>query len=174
MPVMRTCDYCGEEFATYPCYDKRVHKNRFCSKKCESEFKKLNNSVQSWHGGHFGKTTGYMYIRVNGKDVGEHRLVMERFLGRKLRRDEVVHHKNGNKLDNRIENLELMTNKEHSSMHSHGRNKDKTCLICGMKEHTYARGLCRPCYMKEYKKGTLYKWDLTRTSTTVKKQSLTE
>jgi len=49
--------------------------------------------------------------------IMEHRLIMEQYIGRKLRDDEVVHHKNKNRKDNRIENLELMTFKEHARLH---------------------------------------------------------
>lgn len=50
---------------------------------------------------------GYKRITVNGRSTPEHRHVMERQIGRPLKHYETVHHKNGIKLDNRPENLEL-------------------------------------------------------------------
>ncbi len=50
---------------------------------------------------------GYRMIRLNGKDVPEHRAVMSRMIGRELYAHETVHHKNGQRDDNRPGNLEL-------------------------------------------------------------------
>lgn len=57
---------------------------------------------------------------VNGKQVREHRYLMEQFLGRKLGGNEVVHHINGVRDDNRIENLQIMVKNEHDREHTIG------------------------------------------------------
>ena len=58
---------------------------------------------------------GYKRFKDSGKLV--HRHVMERKLGFRLRKNVIVHHMNGIKTDNRFENLQLMTKKEHFKHH---------------------------------------------------------
>jgi hypothetical protein len=65
----------------------------------------------------------YKQITVDGRQVREHRYLMETHLGRKLLPDEHVHHINGDSFDNRLENLQVLTNAEHQRLELELRRK---------------------------------------------------
>jgi len=68
----------------------------------------------------------------NGRTYYKHRLVVEAALGRDLDpRREKVHHKNEDTLDNRLENLEVTTPKEHSRHHMLIHPLTRHCVFCG-------------------------------------------
>ena len=89
------------------------------------------------HPSHFGghkkkRSDGYVAIycpehQKANKDgyVMEHILVMEEAIGRHLAEEEVVHHKNHKRDDNRLENLELMTFRDHAKLHMKERWNDR-------------------------------------------------
>jgi hypothetical protein len=91
-------------------------------------------NAPNWRGGEVLIAKGYAAVRI-GDDhpfaemrtngyVLKHRLVMAEHLGRPLRSDETVHHKNGDRLDNRLENLQLRQGQ-------HGVGVKYICGDCG-------------------------------------------
>lgn len=99
----RKCAKCGVDFWVRPSEDRRGYRRKYCSRKCA-----FPNE-----GGDILSSDGY-YIKKNQK---VHRLIMEEYLGRKLLVTEIVHHIDGDKLNNKIENLQIVSKAEHNAIH---------------------------------------------------------
>jgi len=100
--------------------------------------------------GYYIDKNGYKYIfkpshpnNVNNY-VPEHRLIIELQLKRYLNKDELVHHKDSNKLNNSIENLEVMTKSNHRALHNILDKKGKLHYNIELVKKLYLEGLsCR-------------------------------
>lgn len=71
--------------------------------------------------------------------VLEHRVVMENHLCRLLNSDEVVHHKNENKKDNRVTNLQVMSKEEHARLHGKSKGRTYVDFVCPMCDSIFTR-----------------------------------
>ena len=107
------CRFCGEDFYV-PRY--RAKKAKYCSRSCLAKVH-LSQFSDKWFKPSGKPRAKYKTISIEGRKIREHRYIMEQHIGRKLESWEHVHHINGDSLDNRIENLEVLSNSEHQKKH---------------------------------------------------------
>ena len=123
------CVDCGKERWVY--MKRGIPANQICricagKRRGKANYGRIRERASSWKGGRT-KTNGYIMILLDPQDffwgmsnsigrVAEHRLVIAKSLGRCLHSWEIVHHKNGNRLDNRLENLQLVTDDRHKQI----------------------------------------------------------
>lgn len=156
--IEKTCEICNITFKVNNC---RKLTARFCSAVCRgygAGIKRLLSVNKRL------STQGYFYIK--NKDY--HRsnkqgyakiadIVLEEKIGRKLEKNEIAHHVNGNRTDDTFENLEVMTKKDHDTLTTSYRwdkyrklnrwsKKYNSCRICNSVEKKHTRfGLCTTC-----------------------------
>ena len=133
---MKKCQNCGGMFPP------KRKEQEYCSRSCASVKKgqarrgQKTGARKNWEYKKNLDKDGY--VRVYGllhpysegrKMIPEHVVVMELSVGRRIKSIEVVHHKNGNRQDNRLVNLQLMTKSEHLQLHGRkscvNRRRDK-------------------------------------------------
>lgn len=127
--INRKCKVCGKVFGIYKYEISKKNRRSYCSRKCWAVIQRKIFAMKgnpNWKGGKKNHD-GYVMVRKNNGYKFEHRAVMEKLLGRKLLSTEYVHHKNGDKADNRIENLVIYKGREHVKVHYSMRHKCPTC-----------------------------------------------
>jgi endogenous inhibitor of DNA gyrase (YacG/DUF329 family) len=116
--------------------------------------------MKAWMNAALGR---YQVMRPDGSMTFRARYVMEVHIGRRLARDEHVHHINGDKTDDRLENLRVVSPAEHAALHGpdisagiratwqHDWSRDHAaCVTCGRTDRKHqGRGLCSYCYFMD-------------------------
>jgi hypothetical protein len=132
----RVCSWCKREFI--PRFPSSTV--RYCSRRCGQNAANLTRGRKGplnakWKGGVKSHSGGYIREWVPERGyLLQHRVVMERMLGRELKRSEQVHHKNGNRADNRIENLELWVTKQPPGQRPNEQQHCPTCTCNGVSQ----------------------------------------
>jgi len=122
------CENCGAAIWRPPL----SRNQRFCGHKCRALAMNSGRHSPNWKGGRKVSVRGYVLVYLPGHQmadsngyVKEHRLIASCVFGRNLSPKEAVHHVNGDRADNRPENLQVMSIGEHISFHQTGRAVSK-------------------------------------------------
>jgi len=122
MVVKLVCDWCGMKFIRIAPPSSLKYKSHYCSKHCamvaaREKFRPEQGVVLTNSGHLMSREPNHPNHNANNQVPYAH-LVMEMYIGRYLKPKEVVHHKDGDPLNNHISNLELMTLGEHVTLHN--------------------------------------------------------
>lgn len=93
-------------------------KKIYCSRGCANEVIHTGDARRFSIGSRSVCPNGYIRVKTSGGWRYEHRIKIEKKLKRKLTFDEIVHHKNKNKKDNRLDNLAVISRSEHTKLHA--------------------------------------------------------
>jgi len=125
--VTRVCDSCGKKEITHMSTiwggRKRRGNNKDYCKKCSYKYRKLEHPKMeksaSWNGGRYLNENGYYRVYMgNGKYKYEHKMILSEHLNIDISVEEKVHHIDGNKINNNLDNLYLCVDKkEHWACH---------------------------------------------------------
>ena len=149
--IIKHCESCGSKLKLNNTRD--IERKRFCSRKClyaiiqpnrfvpphsEGTKQKMRESKQNllttgWKPIGWRKYTPqirysehHQYLFKGHRRI--HRLVMEQIIGRLLTSNELVHHKDENKVNNNPGNLEIVTRSEHMKLHTQRRRENALCV----------------------------------------------
>lgn len=157
------CEKCGKAFYVPNWEKKKQGPRRYCSQRCHHAAMRGRELVK---GSRYVNQQGYVMVKVGIREwKAEHRITMERILGRTLTSNEHVHHKNGNRADNRPKNLQVLSNSEHQKLHDWPRTRSRRvtlkCRHCGTsyerKQSRISRfcsNVCRTAFGRRRKRGS--------------------
>ena len=125
---MKPCLICGKEFLART--KRKGERQKYCSVQCLGLAHRRENHP-NWTGGRGIDSSGYVLVNLgDGQRVREHRIIAEEILGRTLESREIINHINGDKTDNRPDNLAVLTKVEHGS-HNIMSYRCPQCGYCG-------------------------------------------
>jgi len=119
------CPICGERMRVWASRLRKAKLPVTCGRACRSAMMSRERNPR-WTGGRWIDSQGYVIVNVPERGpTREHHLVVEACMGRRLRPDEMVHHRDGDKQNNRPSNLEVRAGRvEHGRLHARAAVRD--------------------------------------------------